>query len=100
MRAPRRLAAALALALSLGASGCASLNFSPGCGFGLGSDPMADGASRMNRTAEMRGHIRAQHQAYQRKALMTGTGSSSARNHRKPGDIPPAATQPATLCVR
>ena len=65
----RRFAApALAVLVALGASGCAGMSFNTGCGF-ASVDPMSDGASRMSRGFQMH-QARAQHQAYQHKAMM------------------------------
>lgn len=85
MRTPRRFAApALAVLVALGASGCAGLSFNAGCGFG-GTDPMADGAARMNRGFQLH-QARAQQQAYQHKAMMIG--AQYRRDVRKPGSLP------------
>ena len=101
MRSLRRFAApALAALLALGASGCAGLSLTPGCGLGMGNDPMADGASRLNRAAFQRGQVFAQQQAYQRKALMVG-GEFNRGNYRKPGSVPVAPTSSSSaLCFR
>ncbi|HYW14356.1 MAG TPA: hypothetical protein VE871_20480 [Longimicrobium sp.] len=95
----RRFAApALAVLVALGASGCAGMSFNSGCGMGL-SDPMADGASRMNRGYPL-SQLRMQHQAAQSKALMAGAQFNRG-NYRKPGQTPiaPSSTSSA-LCFR
>lgn len=97
MRTPRRFAApALAVLLALGASGCAGLSFNTGCGLGAG-DPMADGASRLNRGFQ-RHNLVAQQQAFQKKALMAG--SQYSRDIRKPGTAPLAQSAPSAMCFR
>lgn len=97
MRTVRRFAApALGLLLALGASGCAGLSFNAGCGIGAG-DPMADGASRLNRGYQ-RSNLIAQQQAYQQKALMAG--SQYRRDLRKPGAAPIVREAPSTMCFR
>lgn len=99
MRTPRRFAApALAVLVALGASGCAGLSLSTGCGFGT-ADPMSDGVSRMNRGFQLH-QTRAQQQAYQHKALMIG-GEFNRGAIRKPGSLPIAqSTSAAPLCFR
>ena len=100
MRTTRRFAApALAVLVALGASGCAGLSFNTGCGF-ASTDPMSDGASRMNRGFQMH-QARAQHQAYQHKAMMVG-GQFNRGYIRKPGTVPMAqsSTSSAPLCFR
>lgn len=98
MRTLRRFAApALAVLVALGASGCAGLSFAPGCGV-ASMDPMSDGASRMSRG--FRTHqVRAQHQAYQYKALMVGTQFNRGQ-FRKPGSAPLAQANSSALCFR
>jgi hypothetical protein len=98
MRITRRFAApALGVLLALGASGCAGLSFNTGCGLGAG-DPMADGASRLNRGFQ-RHNLIAQQQAYQQKALMAGTQYS--KHVRKPGSAPIVAqSRPSAMCFR
>lgn len=101
MRSLRRFTApAVAALLALGASGCAGMSFNSGCG-GMGlNDPMADGASRMNRATFQRGQMMANHQAYQRKALMAG-GEFNRGNYRKPGSVPVAPSgSTSALCFR
>jgi hypothetical protein len=95
----RRLAApALAVLVALGASGCAGMSFNTGCGL-ASADPMSDGASRLNRGFQMN-QVRAQHQAYQHKAMMAGTQFSRA-SYRKPGSLPMAqSTSSSPLCFR
>lgn len=91
MRITRRIAApALALLVSLGASGCAGLTLSHGCGMST-QDPMADGASRMNNGYRQH-HALGQLQAYQKKALSAGTRYD--RGVRKPGEAAVHAPQP------
>lgn len=94
MRITRRIAApALALLVSVGASGCAGLTIGRGCGINS-FDPMSDGASRMN-TAASRHHAVGQMQAYQAKAMIANTRFS--QGIRKPGQV--AVQQPtASLC--
>jgi hypothetical protein len=98
MKLRRFAAPALAVLVALGASGCAGMSFNTGCGFSS-MDPMTDGASRMNsgfRTHQMR----AQHVAYQHKAMMAGTQFSRG-NIRKPGSLPVAQASPVSaLCFR
>lgn len=98
MRITRRFAApALAVLLALGASGCAGLSFNTGCGMGAG-DPMADGASRLNRGFQ-RHNLIAQQQAYQMKAMSAGMQYS--RHVRKPGSAPIAQqSTPSAMCLR
>lgn len=100
MRSLRRFAApAVAVLVALGASGCAGMSFNNGCGLGM-NDPMADGASRLNRATFQRGQIVAQQQAYQRKAMMIGTEFNRG-NYRKPGSLPIATSSPSSaLCFR
>jgi hypothetical protein len=101
MRSLRRFTApAVAALLALGASGCAGMSFNPGCG-GMGlNDPMADGASRMNRATFQRGQMMANHQAYQQKAMMGGAEFNRG-NYRKPGSVPVApAGSTSALCFR
>ena len=95
----RRFAApALAVLVALGASGCAGMSFNPGCGF-ASVDPMADGASRMNRGFRMH-QVRSQHQAYQAKAMMA-SAQFNRGNIRKPDSLPVAqATSSSPLCLR
>lgn len=95
----RRFAApALAVLVALGASGCAGMSFNSGCGMSL-SDPMADGASRMNRGYQL-SQVRMQHQAYQKKALMIG-GEFNRGAYRKPGQAPIAPSNTSSaLCFR
>ena len=98
MRLPRFAAPALALFVALGASGCAGMSFNTGCGM-LSGDPMADGASRMNRGFQRHNMI-VQQQAYQAKALMVG-GQFNRTAMRKPGSLPIAQSQPSSaLCFR
>jgi hypothetical protein len=96
----RRFAApALAVLVALGASGCAGISFNQGCGLGS-MDPMSDGASRMSRGFQTH-QMRAQHVAYQHKAMMVG--SQFNRNSvRKPGSLPLTQTAIPTsaLCFR
>lgn len=101
MRMSRRFAApALAVLVALGASGCAGMSFNQGCGMGMMSDPMADGASRMNRATYQRGMIVQTHQAYQKKALMVG-GQFQRGQYRKPGEAPLAPAQSSSMmCLR
>jgi hypothetical protein len=101
MPALRRFAApALGLLLALGASGCAGFSLNQGCGSGLMNDPMADGASRLNRAAFQRGQLVQTHHAYQQKALMVG-GQFQRGHYRKPGQAPLAPAQPSSaLCFR
>ena len=90
MRITRRIAApALALLVSIGASGCAGLAVSKGCGMHV-YDPMSDGASRMNGAAPRHTAI-GQMQAYQAKAMSAGTRFNGGM--RKPGQV--AVQQPA-----
>lgn len=96
MRIRRFAAPALGLLIALGASGCAGLSFNTGCGFGAG-DPMADGASRMNRGFQ-RHNLIAQQQSYQKKALMAG--SQFRRDVRKPGSAPIVQSAPSAMCFR
>lgn len=96
----RRFAApALAVLVALGASGCAGMSFNPGCGL-ASVDPMTDGASRMNRGFQTQ-QMRAQHVAYQHKAMMAGTQFSRGQI-RKPGSLPiaPIANPTSPLCFR
>jgi hypothetical protein len=97
----RFAAPALAALLALGASGCAGISFNTGCGMGMISDPMADGASRLNRASFQRSQLIATHQAYQKKALMLGTEFNRG-NYRKPGSTPiaPSYNQSSALCFR
>lgn len=89
---------ALAALVTLGASGCAGLNFNAGCGFAA-ADPMSDGASRMSRGFQLH-QARAQHQAYQHKAMMAGTQFNRGAI-RKPGSLPIAQTSaPSAFCYR
>ena len=100
MRTPRRFAApALALLVALGASGCAGLSFNTGCGL-ASTDPMTDGAARMNRGVGLQ-QMRAQQQAYQHKALMIGAQFNRGAV-RKPGALPVARTSaaPSAFCYR
>lgn len=100
MHAIRRFATpALAMLIALGASGCAGLSLNNGCGMGL-ADPMADGASRMNRGYPV-AQMRMQQQAYQAKALSVG-GQFSRGAYRKPGQTPlaPAGNTSSALCFR
>jgi hypothetical protein len=101
MRTLRRFAApAFAVLVALGASGCAGMSFNQGCGMGMMSDPMADGASRMNRGAFQRGQMVQTHQAYQMKAMSMG-GQYQRGHYRKPGQTPIApAQQSSALCFR
>lgn len=96
MRTRRFAAPALALLLALAASGCAGLSFNTGCGLGVG-DPMADGASRLNRGFQ-RHNLVAQQQAYQKKALMAG--SQFNRDVRKPGSAPIVQSTSSAMCFR
>lgn len=100
MRSLRRFTApAVAALLALGASGCAGMSFNNGCGMGM-NDPMADGASRLNRATFQRGQVIAQQQAYQRKALMVG-GQFNRGSYRKPGSLPVVPTSHSSaLCFR
>jgi hypothetical protein len=95
----RRFAApALAVLVALGASGCAGMSFNSGCGMGL-SDPMADGASRMNRGYQF-SQLRMQQQAAQSKAFMAGAQFNRG-NYRKPGQTPIAPSNASSaLCFR
>ena len=96
----RRIAApALAVLVALGASGCAGMSFNTGCGF-ASVDPMSDGASRMSRGFQVH-QARAQHQAYQHKAMMV-SGQFSRGYIRKPGTVPMAqsGSSSAPLCFR
>jgi len=89
MMITRRIAApALALLVTLGASGCAGLSLSNGCGMNA-MDPMADGASRLNVAASRHQQI-GQMQSYQKKALIISTQFSN--EIRKPGQLPVAPT--------
>ncbi|MBW3572337.1 MAG: hypothetical protein KY467_14645 [Gemmatimonadetes bacterium] len=99
MRTVRRFATpALAALVALGASGCAGLSFSPGCGFAA-ADLMTDGASRMNRGFQLH-QARAQQQAFQHKAMMGGAEFNRGAI-RKPGSLPVAQSTPASpLCFR
>lgn len=99
MPALRRFAApALAAVLALGASGCAGLSFNSGCGVAL-SDPMSDGASRMNRGYQF-SQLRVQQQVYQSKALMAGAQFNRG-GYRRPGQVPVAASNTSSaLCFR
>ncbi|HEX8321171.1 hypothetical protein [Longimicrobium sp.] len=84
MMITRRIAApALALLVTLGASGCAGLSLSNGCGMNA-MDPMADGASRLNVSATRHQQI-GQMQAYQKKAMIANTQFSN--QIRKPGQV-------------
>lgn len=98
MPTPRRFAApALAVLVALGASGCAGLSFNTGCG--AFSDPMVDGASRMNSGYQV-AQVRMQTRAYQQKALMVG-GEFNRGSYRKPGQTPIAPSNPSSaLCFR
>lgn len=105
MRTPRRFAApalaALAALLALGASGCAGFSMNTGCGMNL-SDPMSDGASRMNRGYPF-AQVRMQQQAYQNKAMMLGGAQFSRGAYRRPGQTPVAPSNHASssaLCFR
>ena len=95
----RRFAApALAVLVALGASGCAGLSFAPGCGVAM-SDPMSDGASRMNRGYQF-SQLRVQQQVHQSKALMAGAQFSRG-GYRRPGQVPMAANNASSaLCFR
>jgi hypothetical protein len=96
----RRFAApALAVLVALGASGCAGISFNQGCGFGS-VDPMTDGASRMSRGFQAH-QMRAQHVAYQHKAMMAGT-QFNRNSIRKPGSLPltQVAAPVSPLCFR
>jgi hypothetical protein len=98
----RRFAApALAVLVALGASGCAGLNFNTGCGMGVINDPMADGASRLNRATFQRAQLVSTHQAYQKKALMVSTEFNRGA-YRKPGQTPiaPSNNLSSGLCFR
>lgn len=100
MRTIRRFATpALATLVALGASGCAGLSLNTGCGMGL-ADPMADGASRMNRGYPV-AQMRLQQQAYQAKALSVSSQFSRGV-YRKPGQAPlaPAGNTSSALCFR
>jgi hypothetical protein len=101
MRITRRFAApALAVLVALGASGCAGMSFNQGCGMGMMNDPMADGASRLNRAAFQRGQLVQQHQAYQMKAMSIG-GQYQTGRYRKPGETPLAPAQSSSaMCLR
>ena len=100
MRSLRRFTApAVAALLALGASGCAGMSLAPGCATMGMDDPMADGASRLNRATFQRGQVIAQQQAYQRKAMMVG-GNFSRGNYRKPGSLPVAQASGSPLCFR
>jgi len=84
MMITRRIAApALALLVTLGASGCAGISLSNGCGMNA-MDPMADGASRLNVSATRHQQI-GQMQAYQKKAMIANTQFSN--QIRKPGQV-------------
>ena len=95
----RFTAPALAVLVALGASGCAGMSFNQGCGFGS-ADPMTDGASRMNRGFQTH-QMRAQHVAYQHKAMMAGT-QFNRNSIRKPGSLPltQTAAPSSPLCFR
>lgn len=96
----RRFAApALAVLVALGASGCAGLNFNTGCGMGM-SDPMADGASRMNRGYQF-AQLRMQQRAYQNKQMAMSTEFNRGA-YRKPGQTPiaPSNNMSSGLCFR
>ena len=99
MRTVRRFATpALAALVALGASGCAGLSFSPGCGLAA-ADPMTDGASRLNRGFQLH-QARAQQQALQHKAMMGGAEFNRGAI-RKPGSLPIAQTSaPSAFCYR
>ena len=91
-------APALAVLVALGASGCAGLSFNTGCGASF-SDPMVDGASRMNRGYPI-AQVRMQTRAYQQKALMVG-GEFNRGSYRKPGQTPIAPSSASSaLCFR
>lgn len=101
MRTPRRFATpALAALLALGASGCAGFSMNTGCGMNL-TDPMTDGASRMNRGYQF-AQVRMQQQAYQNKALMAGGAQFNRGGYRKPGQAPiaPSNASATALCFR
>jgi hypothetical protein len=94
MMITRRIAApALALLVTLGASGCAGLSLSNGCGMSA-MDPMADGASRLNVSASRHQQI-GQMQAYQKKAMIANTQSTDIR---KPGQVVVASPTTGRLC--
>ncbi len=95
----RRFAApALAALLALGASGCAGMSFTSGCGMGM-ADPMVDGASRMNRGYQF-SQLRMQQRAYQNKQMAT-SASFSKGAYRKPGQVPMAPSNTSSaLCFR
>ncbi|HEX8393634.1 MAG TPA: hypothetical protein VF665_14915 [Longimicrobium sp.] len=93
----RRLTPVLALAVALSASGCAG--FSVGCGGLAASDPMSDGASRLN-PAYQRFQLRANASAMQQKAMIAG--SQFRRDIRRPGQPMQmgSAGHVGGLCVR
>lgn len=93
----RRFAPVLALAVALSASGCAS--FSVGCGGLAASDPMSDGASRLN-SGYQRFQLRANASAMQQKAMIAG--SQFRRDIRRPGQPMQMGSsgQMSGLCVR
>lgn len=95
----RRFAApAFAVLLAIGASGCAGMSFTSGCGMGV-SDPMVDGASRMSRGYQF-AQLRTQQRAYQNKQ-MAASASFSRGAYRKPGQVPVAPSNTSSaLCFR
>jgi hypothetical protein len=96
----RFAAPTLAFLLALGASGCAGMSFNTGCGMGMAADPMADGASRLNRAGFQRSQLIATHQAYQKKALMVGAEFNRGA-YRKPGAAPIVPSNASSaLCFR
>lgn len=100
MRTPRRFAApALAALLALGASGCAGFSMNTGCGMSM-TDPMTDGASRMNRGYQF-SQMRMQQRAYQNKQMAMSTEFSRGA-YRKPGQTPmaPSNNSSSALCFR
>ncbi|HZG42254.1 MAG TPA: hypothetical protein VEY93_04780 [Longimicrobium sp.] len=95
MMITRRIAApALALLVTLGASGCAGLSLSSGCGMNA-MDPMADPASRLNVAASRHQQI-GQMQSYQKKAMIISTRFSN--EIRKPGQVAVASPTSQRLC--
>lgn len=98
MHVTRRIAApALALLVTLGASGCAGMSFGAACG-GIGQvDPMSDGASRLNRNFQRHQAV-ATHQAYQAKSTSL-ISSKFSRDFRRPGQ-PNVQISSSPMCLR